>query len=170
MPASPPPSASIPTPYRTGRIVIEDAYIDYNGHLNAGYYYVLFDKTLDELFTPLGLGPDYIKTRNLSTMTLEAHVCYVREVMQTDPMRVDIRILDVDGKRMHTYSELVHETEGWVAATAESLHIHVDMTTRRSAPWPDDIQTRIDAVRRAHASLPHAERTGRKIGIPRKAG
>ena len=156
-------------PYRTDRVVIEDSYIDYNGHLNAGFYYVIFDKMLDQVFIPWGLGPDYLKTRNLSTMTLEAHVCYLREVMQADPIRMTLQVLDVDAKRIHTYCELVHETEGWVAATAESIHIHVDMTARRSAPWPADILAKLEASHKAHAHLPRPERAGRKIGITRKA-
>ena len=155
-------------PIRTSRVVIENSYIDYNGHLNAGFYYVVFDKMLDEVFIPWGLGPEYLKTRTLSTMTLEAHVCYVREVLQSDPIRMTLQVLDADAKRIHTYCELVHETEGWVAATAESIHIHVDMTTRRSAPWPADIQANLDAARQAHAHLPLPERAGRKIGIVRK--
>ena len=161
------PLAEPPAPFVTDRVAIENAYIDYNGHLNAGFYYVIFDKTLDELFIPLGLGPDYLKERNLSTMTLEAHICYVREVLRTDAMRVTVRLLDVDGKRIHTYSELVHETEGWVAATAEAMHIHVDMATRRSAPWPADILANLRAVHDAHARLPPPDRAGRKVGISR---
>jgi acyl-CoA thioester hydrolase len=101
-------------------------------------------------------------------MTLEAHVCYVCEVMQTDPIRMTLQVLDVDAKRIHTYCELVHETEGWVAATAESIHIHVDMTTRRSAPWPADILAKLKASHNAHTHLPKPERAGRKIGIIRK--
>jgi acyl-CoA thioester hydrolase len=162
-------AAASATLYRTDRIVIENSYIDYNRHLNAGFYYVIFDKMLDQVFIPWGLGPDYIKQRNLSTMTLEAHVCYVREVLQTDPIRMTLQVLDADAKRIHTYCELVHETEGWVAASAESIHIHVDMNTRRSAPWPADIMANLDAAKTAHAGLPRPERAGRKIGIVRKA-
>lgn len=162
-------SAAPSAPIRTKRVVIEDAYIDYNGHLNAGFYYVVFDKMLDEIFIPWSLGPDYLKTRNLSTMTLEAHVCYVREVLQTEPIVMTLQVLDVDAKRIHTYCELVHQTEGWVAATAESIHIHVDMEKRRSAPWPADILANLQAAQKAHAGLPWPERAGRKIGIVRKA-
>jgi acyl-CoA thioester hydrolase len=157
-----------PAPLVTPVIPIEDAFIDYNGHLNAGYYYVLFDKWLDQAWLPTGLGPHYIKERNLSTMTLEAHVCYLREVMQADPIRMHLRFLDVDAKRLHTYSELVHATEGWVAATAEALHIHVDMATRKSSPWPADILANLERFKAEHALLPPADRAGRKVGIVRR--
>jgi acyl-CoA thioester hydrolase len=157
-----------PTPILTERVRIADAFIDYNGHLNAGYYYVLFDAWLDQALVPAGLGPTYIKQRNLSIMTLEAHVCYLREVMQADPMRMTVRFLDVDAKRLHTYSELVHETEGWVAATAEAMHIHVDMATRKSSPWPADILANLQRFKAEHDALPPAERAGRKVGIVRK--
>ena len=123
---------------------------------------------LDDAFIPLGLGPDYIKRRNLSIMTLEAHVCYLREAMQSDPLRVTVRLLAVDAKRVHSYSELVHETEGWVAATAEAMHIHVDMASRRSAPWPADIAANLARVQSAQAGLPWPERAGRRMAMPKR--
>jgi acyl-CoA thioester hydrolase len=155
-------------PIECSIIAIEDGWIDYNGHLNTGFYNVIFDKVLDEAFQGTGLGPDYIKERNLSWMTLETHVCYLREVLKTDPVRVLVRVLDVDDKRLHTYSELVHAEEGWVAATSEAMHIHVDMNIRKSAPWPADVRSKLDGLLRAHRDLPAADRAGRKIGIVRK--
>lgn len=157
-----------PAPIRCSTLRIEDAWIDYNGHLNTGYYNVIFDRVLDEAFAGAGLGPQYIKERQLSWMTLESHVCYLREVVQSDPVRVDVRILDLDHKRLQTYSELVHATDGWVAASSEAMHIHVDMRVRKSSPWPADVLEKLDALFAAHRRLPPPERAGRSIGIPRK--
>jgi acyl-CoA thioester hydrolase len=162
-------TTSLPAPFLTPICPIEDTWIDYNGHLNTGYYNVIFDRAVDECFTPLGIGPQYIKTRNLSTMTLEIHMCFLREVLKSDPVRVAVHILGVDAKRIHTYAELVHAHDGWVAATNEGMYIHVDMATRRSAPWPDDIRANLEAARAAHAKLPVPERAGRAIGLPRKS-
>src|SRR5690606_5280740 len=150
-------------------MAIEDGWVDYNGHLNQAYYSVLLDRAIDEALAPVGLGPDYIKSRNLSFMTVEAHICFVREVMRTDPVRVVSRVLDVDDKRLHMYSELMHATDGWLSATAEWMFLHVDMTTRRTAPWPADVRGRLDALASAAAHLPRPDRAGRRIGIVRKA-
>ena len=106
---------------------IEDGWVDYNGHLNQAYYGVLFDRAIDDALMPAGLGPDYIKERNCSYMTVESHTCFIRELMQTDPVRVASRVLDVDDKRLHVFCELRHANDGWIAATAEYMFLHIDI-------------------------------------------
>ncbi len=160
----------VATPLLTSSVMrIEPGWVDYNGHLNQAYYGVLFDRSIDEVLAPVGLGPDYIVSRNLSFMTVECHTCFVRELMLADPVRVASRILDVDDKRLHMFCELVHAEAGWLAATAEWMFLHVDMASRRTAPWPADIRDRLDALKAAGLPLPVPERAGRRIGIARKA-
>jgi acyl-CoA thioester hydrolase len=146
--------------------VIED-WIDYNGHLNMAYYNVIFDRCADEAFALLGMGPDYASQRKLTTYTAELHVCYVRELHLGHKVHSTFQLLDHDEKRFHFYQELLHE-DGWLAATAEVLTLHVDMSGPRVAPFPPDIWDRFEAMREAHSTLPRPERAGRSIGIRRK--
>lgn len=148
---------------------IEPAWVDYNGHLNQAYYVVLFDKAIDDALLPVGLGPDYIRERNLSFFTVESHFCYVREVFQTDPVRVRSRVLDVDDKRLHLYCELIHAEQEWVSCTSEWMFLHTDMTTRKTAPWPPDVRQGLDARLAAARALTRPERAGRSIAIRRTA-
>lgn len=150
-------------------IRIEEAWIDYNGHLNMAYYNVIFDRALDETLLNVGLGADYIRTTGCTYVALEAHVCYLREMFATDSARVTVRILDVDAKRMHVFCEMQHAVEGWVAATSEWMFLNMDTTTRRSAPWQADLHASLEACRQAAEHLPKPERAGRSIAIPRKA-
>ena len=46
--------------------------------------------------------------------------------------------------------------------------MHVDMTQRKTAPFPPDVRTTIDAVARAHAQVTRPEGIGRTIGMPVK--
>ena len=154
----------IPTPI----IEIEADWVDYNGHLNQAFYGVIFDRSIDTALGPVGLGPDYIAERNCSYMTVESHTCFVREVMRTDPVRVTTRILDVDDKRLHSYSEMRHAHDGWLAATVEYMFLHIDMSVRRTAPWPADLRAKLDALAAQNADQPWPERAGRRIGIVRK--
>jgi acyl-CoA thioester hydrolase len=147
---------------------IEDGWVDYNGHLNQAFYGVIFDRSIDHALYPAGLGPDYIEQRNCSFMTVESHTCFIREVLKTDPVQVTMRVLDVDDKRLHTFSEMRHAKDGWLAATSEYMFLHIDMTVRRTAPWPQDLRARLEALKTASASLPWPERAGRRIAIPSK--
>ena len=149
-------------------MVIEPGWVDYNGHLNQAYYGVLFDRALDHALHPLGLGPEYIRDRNLSFMTVECHTCFVRELIHPAPVQIATRIIDLDDKRMHVFCELHHAEDAFLAASAEFMFLHIDMATRRTAPWPTDVRARLDAIHAQTAALPLPERVGRRIGFAKR--
>lgn len=160
------PQATAPT--LSPAMAIDKAWVDYNGHLNQAYYSVLFDRAIDHTLIPAGLGPDYVTKRQSSYMTVESHLCFVRELMVTDSVRVAARVLDVDDKRLHMFCEMQHATDGWLACTSEWMFLHIDMRQRRTAPWPADVRENLEALKRAALALPIPERAGRRIGIVRK--
>jgi len=147
---------------------VEEGWIDFNGHMNMGYYTVLFDRCADEAFAEMGFGPDYVKTRGHSTFSAEFHIRYLREIKLGDRVQSTFRLLDHDDKRFHSFQELYHQ-DGWLAATGEGMTLHVDLSGPRVAPMPDDILTRVRAMAGTQATLPVPEGVGHKIGIRRKA-
>ena len=157
-----------PAPFLSSVMQIEPAWIDYNGHLNMAYYNVMFDRAIDELWLNLGIGPGYMKERHGSTFTAECHVRYLREIHLGDPVQITIHLVAADEKRLHTFEELRHATEGWVSATSENMTIHINMTARKTAPFPPDIRARIQAVTDSHAAVPRPEGIGRKIAMPER--
>jgi acyl-CoA thioester hydrolase len=107
-----------------------------------------------------------MKARHGSTFTAECHVRYLREIHLGDPVQVSILLVAADEKRLHTFEELRHATEGWVSATSENMSMHIDMNARKTAPFPADIRARIEAVAAAHSTIPRPEGIGRKIAMP----
>ena len=99
----------------------------------------------------IGIGPAYMKERHGSTFTAECHVRYLREMHLGDPVQVTVYLLAADEKRLHTFEELRHATEGWISATSENMTLHVDMNARKVAPFPPDIRARIQAIADIHA-------------------
>jgi len=158
-----------PAPFVSSVMAIEPQWIDYNGHLNVAYYNVLFDRAVDEFYELIGLGPDYLKQHGHSTMVAEAHVRYLREVHQGDPMHVTVQLLDYDAKRMHLFEELRHATENWLSATSESMTLSVDMTAKKVAPFAPHVLDALERMKAAHARLPRPEAAGRSVGMKRKS-
>jgi acyl-CoA thioester hydrolase len=156
-----------PAPFVSEAMDIEKDWIDYNGHLNMAYYNVLFDRGADRALDVLGIGASYARERQLTIYTAEVHVCYVQELHLDHKVTVSFQLLDHDDKRLRAYQEIRH-VDGWLAATSETLSLHVDMTGPKVAPFPADIIVGIEAMRTAHAALPMPERAGRSIGIRRK--
>ena len=155
------------TPFRSSPRSVLPEWIDYNGHLNMAYYSVLFDTGVDEVYEEIGFGPKYAETENHTTYTAEFHICYVRELHEGNQVYVTTQLIDFDEKRFHTYQELFHE-DGWLAATAEAMVLHVDMSGPRVAPMPARIQDKLSAILEAHYTLPKPDRVNRSIGIQRK--
>ena len=156
-------------PFVSSSMKVERDWIDYNGHLNVAYYTLIFDRALDEALCLLGLGPAYARGRRASFFTGESHIRYARELAPQSPVRVTMRLLDYDEKRLHLFQLLHHATEGWVSATSEQITLHVDLDTRRVAPFPDDVLERIATMRAAHAGLPPLDGVGRKVSMPSRS-
>jgi acyl-CoA thioester hydrolase len=156
-------------PFVSSLMRIEPQWIDYNGHLNVAYYNVLFDRAVDEIYELIDLGPAYLEKHKHSTMVAEAHVRYLRELRETDPVRVSVQLIDYDAKRIHLFEQLLHAEENWVSATSESMTLHVDMTAKKVVPFPDNVLRALAAMKAAHAHLPVPEGAGRSIRMPGKA-
>ena len=156
-------------PFVSSVMRVEPAWIDYNGHLNMAYYNVLFDRAVDEVFTLLGCGPDYVAARGHSCFTAEVHVRYLRELHAGDPVRVTFQLMACDDKRLHAFEQLFHASEGWISATSEILSLHVDMARKKTASFPSDVAKRIAAMQTSHSRLPRPEAAGRPIAMAAKA-
>ena len=154
-------------PALSDRMTVRPEWIDFNGHLNMAYYNVLFDEGIDDIYRLLGFGADYARTRGMTTFVADFRVRYIRELKEGDTVRCSVQLLDHDEKRFHSYQELHHE-DGWLAATAEALVLHVDLTGPRVAPMPPDIAERVAAMQAAHDKLPRPEAVGLPMGIPKK--
>lgn len=157
----------IPAPLALHRESVQPEWIDYNGHMNLAYYMLAFDHATDAFFDFLGLGAAYLKAHNASTFTLEGHITYDRELMAGSPMRFETQLLAHDAKRLHYIHFMYHADEGYLASTNELISLHVDMTARRSAPMPENVTARLDAVAATHDKLPRPEQAGRVISIVR---
>ena len=152
-----------PEELRSSSATVREEWIDFNGHLNMAYYNVLFDEAVDVLYPEIGFGPAYQKT-GFTTYIAEFHVCYLRELHAGDRVNITFQLIEFDDKKFHSYQEIWHE-DGWCAATAEGLTLHVDQSGPRVAPMPAHILSNLQALAEAQRDLPRPERVGRRIGL-----
>ena len=156
-------------PFVSSTMRVEPQWIDHNRHLNMAYYNVLMDRAIDELFALIGLGPSYVAERGGTTFTAECHVMYRRELTVGEPVRTTIQLIDFDDKRLHTFEELRHANDGWLSASSENVSLHVDVATRKVAPFPADIMANLALLKAAHMKLTLPDVLGRVMGIPRRS-
>lgn len=114
-------------------------WIDYNQHMNVAYYLLAFDEGVDSLWDVFGITADHIRDNDSSTFAVESHVNYLGELQLNDPFIVTTQVLSYDAKRIHQFQRMYHAEEGYLAATCEWMNLHVDLTVRKVAPWPEHI-------------------------------
>ena len=158
----------IPCPLALHEEPVRPEWIDYNGHMNVAYYVLAFDHATDRFLEWIGLGERVFVEHSSSFFMLEAHVTYEREVAEGDPLRFTTQLLDWDHKRAHFFHMMYHATDGYLAATNELIGLHVDMTARRSAPFPEVCRQRLSALAAAHGRMPRPAQIGSVIGLSKK--
>ena len=155
-------------PFDVYRDLVRPEWIDHNGHMNMGYYLVVFDLATDEFFRWVGLDEAHRRARSVTTFSLETHVTYQREVREGDPLRFTTRLFGFDAKRLHYFHEMWHGEAGYLAATNELMSLHVSLETRRAAPMAPEVLDRLGAILASHDKLPLPAQAGRSIGLERR--
>jgi len=77
-------------------------------------------------------------------------------------------LLDFDSKRVHYFLHMHHAEDDYLAAVSEQIMVHVDLETRRSSEFPDDVRLALTNLMSAHHDLPRPEKSGSVIGIRRR--
>ena len=152
--------AEPPTIWR-GAVLPE--WIDHNGHMNAGFYMVVFDDATGPWHDLCGIDDEYRTSHRRSTFSIEGHITWDRELREGDPLRIEAQLLAYDDKKTHAFLRLFHDSEGYLAATHELLSIHIDMESRRSAAFPAEILSRLEALLTEHQTVERPAGVGRVI-------
>lgn len=152
--------------FQSKPMTVEDAWIDYNGHMNMAYYSLLFDRGADGALDRLGIGAAYAREKGFTIYTAEIHIAYLRELHRGDEVTVSLQLLEYDAKRLRTFQEVRH-ADGWVAATAETLMLHIDMSGPKVAAFQEETLALLEVMKAEHAGLLVPERAGRGIALKR---
>lgn len=145
--------------------VVRPEWIDYNGHMNVAYYVLAFDLAVDALWARIGITEEYIRVERGSTFGVECHVTYQQELNEGDPLFVTTTVLAYDAKRIHQFQRMYHGSEGYLAATAEWMNLHVDLEARRVTPWPATTLEELETFTRAQAGQPFPAEAGRRMRV-----
>lgn len=140
-------------------------WIDVNDHMNVAYYLLAFDKAVDALWGRFGLTEDYVLNQNGSTIAVESHVTWQREILEGDPYIITAQILAFDEKRIHQFQRMYHAEEGFLSATCEWMNLHFDPSARRVTPWPMEIRAEIADFADSQGKQPWPEEAGKQMEI-----
>ena len=140
-------------------------WIDLNDHMNVAYYLLAFDQAVDSLWAEFGLTDDYVRAHSSSTIAVESHVTWQREIVEGDPYVVTSQVLAYDDKRIHQFQRMYHADQGFLAATCEWMNLHFDTGIRRVAAWPDEIRARIGDFADNQGQQPWPAEAGQRMQV-----
>lgn len=151
------------------RNTVQPGWIDYNRHLNDGYYAQIFSWATDEMMIRIGLGPETRQATRHTIYTLETHVRFLAEVKLDAPISVSCDVVEWDKKRLRILLTMIDESRGIVAATSEQLLISVDQSGEqpRTAPWLADVAAAIEAIASQRPAQEWPDFLGRGIALKR---
>jgi acyl-CoA thioester hydrolase len=156
------PEADAGAPFTAYRDQVRPEWLDYNGHLNDASYAVVLSAAHELVLESLGLSADYRASHDASMFTVETHIRFLAECSAGQTLTAATTLVEADAKRLRLHSELY--ADGVLAATGESLYLHVDTASGRTAPLPEDRQARVDEMLEAHAGLPRPAHLGLGVG------
>ena len=76
---------SAAAPLDTGERTVPADWIDYNGHMNDGYYALAFTEATEAFPDKLGLGAACREQAGCGIYTVESHLCFFRSVLASAP-------------------------------------------------------------------------------------
>ncbi len=144
---------------------IPQAWTDYNGHMNEAHYVEVSAAATDRFMALIGCDAAYIDAGR-SYFTVESHVRYLSELKAGDRVMVTTQVLAGAGKKLHLFHS-IRDGEGRVAATVETLLLHMDLEARKTSLPLDDVATRLAVFAVDHARLATPDGAGRAIRLPR---
>lgn len=159
-----PPLTNGPDPARMPTVEMPSHWVDYSGHVNQSRYLQLISGATDALLQFIGIDDEY-RSNSGNYYTAEMHLTHLRELYAGDRVQVLTQVLGADDKRLHLYYVITREGDERATATGEQMLIHVDPTSRRSAPAKGRVREHLLELVRLHAKLPRPERAGAGIGL-----
>jgi acyl-CoA thioester hydrolase len=129
------------------------AFEDANGHLNVRHYTGIASEGLDESLVGVGI-PQMWPAMGHAVFSAEHHLTYLAEMRTGDRLSARVRLLGRSERAAHALVYLLDETHQRLSFVMEEIFLHIDMATRKTAPWPDDVAAALDDKIAEDAGLP----------------
>ncbi|MFT5193900.1 MAG: acyl-CoA thioester hydrolase [Cellvibrionaceae bacterium] len=141
---------------------VQPDWLDMNDHMNEGYYGLAFGFAIDKMFIDWGLEA-YLKETGCTFYSAETHIVYVQELVKGDPIHFTAQIVGMGPKKIQIVCKMIHSEKGYLAATAETMHLHYDQVASKVSPILESFYTQILDLAKAQAHLPVPDQAGRAV-------
>ena len=155
-------------PFELLRISVRSEWLDYNGHMNAGFYAIAYNLAMEQFWQRMALGENHVRECGGSPFVLECHLTYQKELNGGDPLLITLQLLDYDHKKVHVFLRMFQVEQGILASTYEQITVYVDFQTRRSTTMPQNAFEKLGHLYSTHRQLSRPKEAGSSIGMHRR--
>ncbi len=110
---------------------------DHNGHVNVQFYLTLYEQGGYQILEDIGQKQAYFENAEFGMFDLQHHISYLAELRVGEPVSMYNRLLHMNAKRFHGMFFIVNDSQQKLACIIEYLTAGVDLTTRRTTPFPE---------------------------------
>jgi acyl-CoA thioester hydrolase len=132
---------------------VPTAFEDINGHLNVRHYVGIASEGLDESLVDVGILQNWPTVAGHAVFSAEHHLTYLSELRTGDRISVRVRLVGRSQRAAHALVYLLDDSHQKLSCVIEEIFLHLDMGTRRTAPWPEDVAAGLDARIAEHQAL-----------------
>src|SRR5690606_5470680 len=134
------------------RLKVKPEWVDYNNHLNDGYYVVIFSLASDAFQDWICMSDAERRATKTTIYTLEAHVNYLREVKQGEEVEIRTQPIGCDQKRYHLARSMHTARLGdEIAAAGEFMLANIDASGEpKTAPFRPEVAARLTEIMATH--------------------
>jgi acyl-CoA thioester hydrolase len=119
---------------------------DHMGHMNVMWYVGKFDEATWQLFSAIGITPDYLRTSGRGMAAVDQRISYRREVRAGDVVLVRSAVLEARSKVIRFCHQMENAATGETAALTVITGVHIDTGMRRSCEIPEEQLARAKAM------------------------
>ena len=117
---------------------VKKEWVDYNDHLNMAYYVLMFDMAWEVALEKFKMGGTAAINSSRSTMVVETHTAYLKEVREKDDVNINLTYFDHDKKRLHLKMEMIEKKTNKISATMEWISLYIDLDKRKVTEFEND--------------------------------
>jgi acyl-CoA thioester hydrolase len=133
-------------PIVTYRGTVFPWHCDQMGHMNVMWYVGKFDEATWNLVAAIGITPTYVRETRSGMAGVQQNITYKRELFPGAIVEVQSHIVNITEKKLVFIHEMRDAEHDEICARCELTAVHLDLTTRRSKPFPPNVKARAQAL------------------------
>lgn len=132
---------------------VPSAFEDSNGFLNVRHYLGIGSEGLDESLHDVGIPFNWPTVSGFACLSAEHHLTYLHELKTGDQMSVRVRLVGRSDRAAHAIVYVLDDTHQRVACVFEEIFLCVELSDRKTAPWPAGVAEGLAARVAEHAAI-----------------